>query len=153
MSVLLCYDGSESAKHAIWAAHATLGHRSLTLLHVWHPPAAVLADAFGAKSPVVGPSAYEFERWAEARAQEVLREGEKLALELGFAVEGRAERSETAAWQTILDVADQIDAKLIVLGTHGTTAVQSGLLGSVSAAVTNHSRRPVLVVPKSQANA
>jgi nucleotide-binding universal stress UspA family protein len=118
------------------------------LLHVWHRPAAVLADAFGAKSPVAGPSADGLERWAEARASEVLREGEELALKLGFAVEGRAERSETAAWQTILDVADQIEATLIVLGTHGTTAAQSGLLGSVSAAVTSHSRRPVLVVPR-----
>jgi nucleotide-binding universal stress UspA family protein len=147
MAFLLCYDGSESAKHAIWTAHATLGHRSLTMLHVWHPPATVLADAFGAKNPVETSSADELERWARARAQDVLREGEELALKLGFAVEGRAERSETATWQTILDVAEQIDAKLIVLGTHGTTAVQSALLSSVSAAVTAHSRRPVLVAP------
>jgi len=31
-------------------AHATLGHRPLTLLHVWSPPPEVLADAFSAKA-------------------------------------------------------------------------------------------------------
>ena len=111
MSLLLCYDGSPSAKHAITVAHATLGHKPLTLLHVFNPPEEVLADAFG------------------------------------FVVEPRVERSQTAVWQTILDVAAQTDAELIVIGTHGATAVQSALLGSSSNAVVHHSERPVLVVP------
>jgi hypothetical protein len=111
MSLLLCYDGSPSAKHAITVAHATLGHKPLTLLHVFNPPEEVLADAFG------------------------------------FVVEPRVERSQTAVWQTILDVAAQTDAELIVIGTHGATAVQSALLGSISNAVVHHSERPVLVVP------
>ena len=111
MSLLLCYDGSPSAKHAITVAHATLGHKPLTLLHVFNPPEEVLADASG------------------------------------FVVEPRVERSQTAVWQTILDVAAQTDAELIVIGTHGATAVQSALLGSISNAVVHHSERPVLVVP------
>jgi nucleotide-binding universal stress UspA family protein len=57
------------------------------------------------------------------------------------------ERSDTATWRTILDVADRVHADCIVIGTHGVTPVQSELLGSVSNAVVHHSRRPVLVVP------
>ena len=61
----------------------------------------------------------------------------------------RLERDKASAWQTILDVAEDTDAHLIVLGTRGRTAVQSGLLGSVSGALVHHSTRPVLVVPGS----
>ena len=49
--------------------------------------------------------------------------------------------------QHSLSVADEINAALIVTGTHGSTAVQSGLLGSVSNALVHSSQRPVLVVP------
>ncbi len=58
------------------------------------------------------------------------------------------ERSDGAVWRTILDVASDVDAELIVIGTRGATAVQSGLLGSVSNAIVHHSDRPVLVVPR-----
>src|SRR5581483_2855918 len=54
MTTLICYDGSDSAKHALTVAHDTLGHRPVTLLHVWTAPAAVLADAFSTRSD--GPS-------------------------------------------------------------------------------------------------
>jgi nucleotide-binding universal stress UspA family protein len=147
MSLLLCYDGSPSAKHAITVAHATLGHKPLTLLHVFNPPEEVLADAFGTSEPASGPSSFELERLALERAHAIVHEGQELARQLGFVVEPRVERSQTAVWQTILDVAAQTDAELIVIGTHGATAVQSALLGSISNAVVHHSERPVLVVP------
>jgi hypothetical protein len=69
MSILLCYDGSSSAKHALSVAHATLGHRPLTLLHVWSPPPEVLADASSAKALSGGPSKAELERVVFERAQ------------------------------------------------------------------------------------
>ena len=47
MAIVICYDGSESAKHAVAVAHKTLGHLPAILLHVWSPPAMLLADSFG----------------------------------------------------------------------------------------------------------
>jgi nucleotide-binding universal stress UspA family protein len=88
-----------------------------------------------------------FERLSLERAQEIAREGQELARELGLAVDTRTERNGSSVWQMILGVADEIDAELIVIGTHGATAVQSLLLGSVSNALVHHSKRPVLVVP------
>jgi nucleotide-binding universal stress UspA family protein len=84
---------------------------------------------------------------ALGRAQEIAREGFELAQRNEFAVETRLERNETSICQEILEVADEVEAELIVIGTRGATAVQSALLGSISNAVVQQSRRPVLVVP------
>jgi nucleotide-binding universal stress UspA family protein len=148
MPVLVCYDGSPSAKHAISVVHETLGRLPVTLLHVWSPPAEFLAAApFGTASGEGGVSIAELERLSLERAQEIVQEGYELARQLGLAVDARTERNDSSVWQTILGVAAETEAELIVIGTRGATAVQSLLLGSVSNAVVHHSKRPVLVVP------
>jgi nucleotide-binding universal stress UspA family protein len=152
MTALLCYDGSPSAKHAISVAADTLARQEIVLLHVWNPPAEMLADSFSDSAEVVGPSIPELERRALDWAQNVAQEGEGLAREEGLTPIARVERSGTTVWQTILDTADDVDAELIVIGTRGRTAVQSALLGSVSNAVVHHSARPVLVIPQSTAS-
>ena len=147
MTTLICYDGSPSAERAVAVAAATLAHKPTTLLHVWNPPPAVIADAFSVAASSHGPSTDELEHLAIARADEIARSGEDLGRELGLAVEVRVERAHGSISQAILDVASETDADLIVIGTHGTRAVESSLLGSVSSEVVHHSDRPVLVVP------
>ena len=50
-------------------------------------------------------------------------------------------------WQAILEVADEEEARVVVLGTRGHSRVRSLLMGSVSSGVLHHSERAVLVVP------
>jgi nucleotide-binding universal stress UspA family protein len=147
MSILICYDGSPSAAHALSVAHATLGHKDAILLHVWSPPAGVLSDAFSTRAGPSGPSYSDLEALAVTRAGEVSDRGRELAAGLGLKVEVRQQRNDSSVWQTILDAAEAVDAELIVVGTHGATAVQSNLLGSVSNALAHHSERPVVLVP------
>jgi nucleotide-binding universal stress UspA family protein len=47
----------------------------------------------------------------------------------------------------ILDLADETDADMIVLGSRGLGGFPELLLGSTSSQVSQHSRRPVLIVP------
>lgn len=148
MLTLICYDGSPSAQRALRAAHDCLGHQPAVLLHVWNPPERTHPDSFGVGDSH-GPSYEQLGHFSEERATEILAEGQRLAASLGIAASARSEPSHSSVWQTILDVADELDCELIVTGTHGRTAVTTGLLGSVSNALVHNSRRPVMTVPHS----
>jgi nucleotide-binding universal stress UspA family protein len=146
--IVLCYDGSVSAQHAITTAHGIVGQSPALLLHVWEPPANYLGpDPFGGIETWSGPQIVELEAMALERANRTVEYGVELARDAGFSVEGRLERSMSAVWRAVLDVADETDAQLIVAGARGLSALQSILLGSVTTPLVHHSTRPVLVVP------
>lgn len=147
MPVLICYDGSASARRALSVAASTLDGAPAVLLNIWNPPQRVLADSFGLAESDTGPSYGELEQLSVQRAAEILADGERRAASIDFPVTSRQEPNRGSIWQTILEIADEVDATLIVAGTHGSTAVQSGLLGSVSNALVHHAHRPVLLVP------
>jgi nucleotide-binding universal stress UspA family protein len=53
---------------------------------------------------------------------------------------------EGVAWEEIEHVADQIDADVIVIGTHGRRGIARALLGSVAENVIRTAQRPVLTI-------
>jgi nucleotide-binding universal stress UspA family protein len=59
---------------------------------------------------------------------------------LGFVEEGRP-------YEGILEVAEEWDADLIVLGTHGRTGLSHLLLGSVAEKLIRHSPKPLFIIP------
>jgi nucleotide-binding universal stress UspA family protein len=146
MPILICYDNSESARRAVSTVARTLNGDDATLLHVWSPPEKVLSDAFSAPE-TDHPTFAELERVSKERAGEIVEEGCALAAREGVDAHGVTRCNRSTVWETILDAADELDVQAIVIGTRGTTAVQSNLLGSVSNAVVHHSHRPVLLVP------
>jgi nucleotide-binding universal stress UspA family protein len=54
--------------------------------------------------------------------------------------------------ETILDYADEIDADVIVAGTHGRSGVRRRLLGSVAEQLVRHATQPVLTVRLPETN-
>ena len=64
----------------------------------------------------------------------------------GFDAEARATIAPTT-WQGIVDVADELDAAVIVVGSCGLGGLREFTRGSVSHDVATHARRPVLIVP------
>jgi nucleotide-binding universal stress UspA family protein len=152
MSILICYDGSPSSKRALAKAAAVLDGEHAVILHVWSPPERYLADAFSTRDSS-GPSYEELTELVRKRAQEIAEEGVKLADTLGLEAEATQAESDSSVWRTILDVAERQDVDLIVAGTHGETAVEPALLGSVSNALAHHSDRAVLIVPNGHPSA
>jgi nucleotide-binding universal stress UspA family protein len=49
-------------------------------------------------------------------------------------------------WKGVVDAADEHNASLIVLGSHGRSGLTGMVVGSVAGAVAAHSRRSVLIV-------
>lgn|SRR5450432_1813368 len=152
MSILICYDGSPSARRALEVAADTLGGTPAVLLHVWNPPDRIIADAFGVGQHEHAPTYEHLEDLSRQRAGEVLADGLTLAEQLKLSVASRLERDQSTVWRTIIDVADELSSELIVCGTHGHTAMETDLLGSVANPLAHHARRPVLIVPSAPRN-
>jgi nucleotide-binding universal stress UspA family protein len=141
--ILLCYDGSEGARHAIETTAALFPERKAIVFHAWSPISLIVAAYGGA---VAVPS-YDDDALQDA-ASNVAEEGCKLANEAGLKAQPEiTEVTYQGTWHTILDVADQYDVELVVLGARGLSTFKSLVLGSVSHSVAQHAHRPVLIVP------
>jgi len=140
--ILICYDGSADADRAIEAAAALLGARRAVVVDIG--PTLTTAEGVAAVSSVVPGDA--FEDLNTDSALENARAGADRARKAGFRAEPRAELVEPF-WQGIVEVADEIDAAVIVLGSRGLKGIRERFEGSVSHEVAEHAGRPVLIVP------
>ncbi|MET7337254.1 universal stress protein [Nonomuraea sp. NPDC005650] len=146
MTILMAYDGSDDAKAAIAFAGELLKGESAVVLTVWERTAMASARASVGLMMAVDQLGAE-DSAIEAAMRELAQQGADLARQAGLDATPRCDPDSVAVWSTIVDVADEIDAKLIVTGTRGLGGVRSLLLGSTSDRVLHHARRPVLVVP------
>jgi nucleotide-binding universal stress UspA family protein len=138
--ILICYDGSEEAQHAIAVAGALLGGRRAVVLDV--APLQEVAEAFAA----AGSGVASLDRLALDTAGARADAGAELARAAGFRALGRAEL-EAPTWLGVVEVADEIGAAAIVIGSRGLTGIRAFLEESLSHEVATHAGRPVLVVP------
>jgi len=76
------------------------------------------------------------------------RDLDTLVAELsGGAVTVRGRVAEGMAAATIVRIAEELDADMIILGTHGRTGFQRFMLGSVAERVVRTAGRPVMTIP------
>jgi len=148
--VLFCYDGSADSAAAMAAAVQLIARPvPAVVLTVWQTAAALLAQAGG--FAVGFGDEQQFDADEATSAWQAAEEAAARGRELGYETTARVEEAKEGAARTIIDVADELDARLVVCGRRGRGIVKSTLLGSVSAAVLAHSGRPVLIVPKGRA--
>jgi nucleotide-binding universal stress UspA family protein len=136
--ILIAYDGSDYAKAAIEQAAEQLDNsRHAIVLTVW--------QRFRAAFVGVGLAPEGLEDGLDRDARRVAEEGARLARMAGFDAEPAVERGDPV-WQRIVDVADEREVGIVVMGSAGRTGIPRVLIGSVAGAVASHSKRPVLIV-------
>jgi nucleotide-binding universal stress UspA family protein len=81
-------------------------------------------------------------------AEATAAHGAALAATAGFRAESLTVEA-APTWRGIVEVAEERDASLIVLGSHRRSGIAGRLLGSVASGVVNHSDASVLVVHRS----
>jgi nucleotide-binding universal stress UspA family protein len=79
------------------------------------------------------------------------RAGAELAEEAGFMAQARASLA-SPTWEGIVVTANEVDARVIVIGSRGLTGARERLEGNVSHEVAQHTGRPVLIVPSQWAD-
>lgn len=146
---LLCYDGSTDAAMAIERAGELILPGPAIAFYAWLAPSALLLQGrlLEVAHPL-GPAAEEFDAVAAEEAEKLAAEGARLAAEAGFEATPEARRASFGVWRTVVDAAEELDARIVVVGSHGRSGAKSKLLGSVSHGIVNHCRRPVLVSPR-----
>jgi nucleotide-binding universal stress UspA family protein len=140
--ILICYDGSDEADRAIEAAAALFSPRRAVVLDVG--PVLTETESIAAFSPVVPGEGFEDENLDDALS--TARVGARRAEKAGFAATARAGVA-APTWEAIVEVGNDLDAAVIVLGSRGAHGVREQFEGSVSHAVAQHAQRPVLIVP------
>lgn len=140
--ILICYDGTPGAERAIEAAAALLGPGRAVVLDI--APPITPEEAPVTVSPVLPGAA--FEELNVSTAGQTAGRGADLARSSGFDAEARSALA-APTWQGIVDVADELDAPVIVIGSRGLTGLREIVDGSLSHQVAEHAGRPVLIVP------
>ncbi|MBN9622348.1 MAG: universal stress protein [Actinobacteria bacterium] len=142
--ILIAYDGSDFAKAAVReAADLFRGIRKAVVVTVFEPFASI--PFFGAAGlPVEQKTAEELLHALRAGAERTAAEGCELARDGGLDAEP-AVLEGTPVWEGIVNAAEEHDADLLVIGSRGLSGIKHVVLGSVAAAVAQHSRRSVLI--------
>jgi nucleotide-binding universal stress UspA family protein len=135
-TILLAVDGSEQSEKAaeLAAQLARDGNDELVVTHVTEMPPS--------RHQVQPGPDFEFDKdaieLAKGYAADMEADGLKARVELRQSQYGHVAR-------IIVDLADELDAGLIVMGSRGRSDLSALLLGSVAHKVLHLSRRPVLI--------
>ena len=149
--VLIGYDGSEVARAAVQHAAELFAGRPAVLVTVWEPGLAMvpvgLPDTIGMGSPPPDPATVEaIDRLQREHASTVAGDGAEFARSLGLAAEPQAVPDEVDVADTLLGIARDRGAAVVVVGSHGISGLRPRLLGSVSRKVVERCDRPVLLI-------
>jgi nucleotide-binding universal stress UspA family protein len=146
-TVLFAYDGSEFADEAVREASRVLEPCPALVLTVWQGIESIAFGPVGMSAALVQQTDSDLATGAEKTAAK----GAEICRAAGFDAEPITEMYETAVWATIIAVARRQEVGLIVLGSHGRTGLDYVLKGSVATAVSQHAKRPVMIVPSAGA--
>jgi nucleotide-binding universal stress UspA family protein len=145
--LLIAYDGSAAARNAIAHAARLFPGASATVTTVWTSVApAAPAARIALSDDVIDEAVRNLDAVAERDAAQTAEDGAGLARSAGLDASPLALRAEPSVWASIVGLAHEREALAVVVGSRGLSALRSVVLGSVTNAVVQHCRRPILVV-------
>jgi nucleotide-binding universal stress UspA family protein len=145
--VLVAYDGSGPAHAAVEAAADLFPGRPAVVVSVWESTAAAAPASLIAVPAGVATHAYkELDERARAHAEALAGEAAARLRGLGVDASTTAPLSHGNVMSTIVSMAIELNAAVVVMGSRGRSNVSSALLGSVSSGVLHNANCPVLVV-------
>lgn len=136
--ILVAFDGSESSKNALRQA-ILLGKREQS----WIKVLAVVPDYEG-DLELIGVS--NLKETLQGPTEKLASQAQEIADSMSAKILTDVEQGE--AYEKIVDVAEEENCDLIVMGRRGLRRLERMLIGSVTARVISHSHRNVLVVPR-----
>ena len=146
--MLIAYDGSEPARHAIEVAGRLMGGRPALVVHVWESQfrhsATVRALASAPGFDLAAVIRDLDEALADAAAQ-TTQQGVALARNAGLEATGETVEAEVSVWRAIASLARTRGAAVVVAGARGIGGARSALLGSVSSGLIHNAEVPILV--------
>lgn len=147
MPILIGYDGSPNARRAIEEAGQLFGDVPAVVATAWlsfeeAAPAGLLA----LPADVVRGAVEDLDAAQREEAERLAAEGAELARQAGLDAEPRATHCRGPFFSALVHLADELDARALVLGSRGRSSLAAAVLGSVSTGVLHHTHRPVLVV-------
>jgi nucleotide-binding universal stress UspA family protein len=140
-SMLVATDGSETAAKAVLEA-AELAAGTGTRVHVMTAYQPLRAKV--AQGRTVDPEITEWHLAEDSRADSILDEARASLRLRGVEAEPHTRKGDPA--DAIIDVAEELDIDLIVVGNKGLSGARRFLLGSVSNKVSHHAPCSVLIV-------
>ena len=147
--VLIAYDGSEVSRAAVRHAAELFAGRPAVLATVWEPGLAAVQGAMPGMGMGMGTdptTIEEVDRVAREHASAVAADGAEFARSLGLVAEPQAVPDEVDVADTLIDIARERGAAVVVAGSHGISGLRKRLLGSVSRKLIEHCDRPILVI-------
>ncbi len=149
-TILVPLDGSALAERAIPIA-ADIARRAGGGVHLVraHVPIAVVGAT--AEGAIFSQDMLAADEALRQRATDYLdATASRITAEWGLRVTAYTEDGSPAG--LITDIADRINADLVIMTTHGAGGFTPDWLGSVADSVIRHSHRPVLVLPENDAH-
>jgi nucleotide-binding universal stress UspA family protein len=148
--LLIGYDGTPAARHAIEAAAPIVAATEAVVVNVWSPTIGGASMAL----PPAGPPPPQDDAALEEEAWRIAEEGAALAAAAGLRARPEVAcgtRSEIG--DLLAALADANDADLVLVGRRRVSRLEAAVFGNAAQDTLRASRRPVLVVPFTEAQA
>jgi nucleotide-binding universal stress UspA family protein len=149
--VVVGFDGTPVAQHALREAAALLTGRSVLVAVVWEAGrafdlATLPTSALGMPAGLDVRGAFEVDRKLYDAAQRLAGWGAALARDAGLEAEGIAVADDMTVADTLVRLAQESEAVAVVVGAHGRGRARGAHLGSTSRSVIEAAPCPVVVV-------